>query len=86
MNEIWYVDEGEGFHLVAYVFETKITHGSCFPRRVKTQGTPVFIANFTAGHGVLKVFCLGCACVDGVHCILGATGLCLCTIWIGVCI
>jgi hypothetical protein len=24
MNEIWYVDEGEGFHLVAYVFETKI--------------------------------------------------------------
>jgi hypothetical protein len=24
MNEIWYVDEGEGFHLVAHVFETKI--------------------------------------------------------------
>ena len=24
MNEIWYVDEGEGFHLVANVFETKI--------------------------------------------------------------
>ena len=24
MNEIWYVDEGEGFHLVAYVFERKI--------------------------------------------------------------
>ena len=24
MNEIWYVDEGEGFHLAAHVFETKI--------------------------------------------------------------
>ena len=24
MNEIWYVDEGEGFRLVAHVFETKI--------------------------------------------------------------
>jgi hypothetical protein len=24
MNEIWYVDEGEGFSLVAHVFETKI--------------------------------------------------------------
>ena len=24
MSEIWYVDEGEGFHLVAHVFETKI--------------------------------------------------------------
>jgi hypothetical protein len=24
MNEIWYVDEGEGFHLASYVFETKI--------------------------------------------------------------
>jgi hypothetical protein len=49
MNEIWYVDEGEGFHLVAHVFETKIeaerfTHGSCFPKRAKTYGTPVSIA------------------------------------------
>ena len=24
MNEIWYVNEGEGFHLVDHVFETKI--------------------------------------------------------------
>ena len=24
MSEIWYVNEGEGFHLVAHVFETKI--------------------------------------------------------------
>ena len=24
MSEIWYVDEGEGFHLVAHVFETKV--------------------------------------------------------------
>ena len=24
MSEIWYVDEGEGFHLVSHVFETKI--------------------------------------------------------------
>jgi len=24
MSEIWYVDEGEGFDLVAHVFETKI--------------------------------------------------------------
>jgi len=24
MSEIWYVNEGEGFHLVAQVFETKI--------------------------------------------------------------
>jgi hypothetical protein len=24
MSEIWYVNEGEGFHLVGYVFETKI--------------------------------------------------------------
>jgi hypothetical protein len=48
MNEIWYVDEGEGFHLAAHVFETKIearcTHGRCSPRRVKTQGTPVSFA------------------------------------------
>ena len=24
MSEIWYVNEGEGFHLVAHVFETKV--------------------------------------------------------------
>ena len=24
MSEIWYVNEGEGFHLVEHVFETKI--------------------------------------------------------------
>ena len=24
MSEIWYVNEGEGFHLVAHVFETKM--------------------------------------------------------------
>jgi hypothetical protein len=24
MSEVWYVDEGEGFHLAAHVFETKI--------------------------------------------------------------
>lgn len=24
MSEVWYVNEGEGFHLVEHVFETKI--------------------------------------------------------------
>jgi hypothetical protein len=35
MREIWYVNEGEGFHLVPYVFETKIEAEryarECFP-------------------------------------------------------
>ena len=31
MSEVWYVDEGEGFHLVAHVFETKI-EAECYAR------------------------------------------------------
>jgi hypothetical protein len=31
-----------------------------------------------------EFFVLAVLASDGVHCILGATDLCLCTIWIGV--